>query len=73
MAEEENEYDLCEVLDRQVSLLKQLQRIDLSGVYEAFEEDKIKCITRTFKVISAVQDALIRDAKKVAKQNEKDT
>jgi len=60
--------DLCVVLDYQVMMLKQLQKIDFSGLYDAAVEDKIKCVTGFYSVIRDAQIALRKQIKEEIKK-----
>jgi len=60
--------DLCVVIDYQVAMLRQLQKIDFSTLYDAANDDKIRCVTGFYKVIAEAQNALRKQIKEEAKK-----
>jgi ADP-dependent phosphofructokinase/glucokinase len=50
--------DLVAVIVSQIDAIRHLHEIELQGLYDRFNEDKIKCISDSFKTIEAAQKAL---------------
>ena len=62
---EEGEESVCDdnVFSEQINILLNMGEIDFSGLYEKWEEDKIKVITTAMKIINERQKAILKDLK----------
>lgn len=58
--------DLLSIIASQVNVIYYLNEIELANLYDAFNEDKIKCFTNAFKTIDLAQKAL---QKKIRESN----
>jgi hypothetical protein len=57
------EVDLLDVLELQLSLLSTLSECEFNALYDEGQEDKIRCVTDSYKVIAATQRALLKQIK----------
>lgn len=59
--EEQNELaGLLDVIRTQVDMLYYLADLDYDGLYDEYKEDKIKCVTTSFKTIAATQRNIMK-------------
>jgi hypothetical protein len=64
--EQEEDVSLVDVILSQLDVIYYLNDVELSGLYDSFNEDKIRCIAGCFQTIEVAQKALrkkIREAK----------
>lgn len=71
--ESEIEYDnfYLTVINHQIDTLYSLEPLDYRELYDAYQEAKIKCVSKCFEVIAAAQNALLNEIRVPPKKDKR--
>lgn len=58
--EQEDGFNLLDIIENQLYIVSEVIALD-NDIYDKLHEDKVRTITKAFKVINAAQDTLLKN------------